>query len=627
MAEYSKAIGIAQFRDYVKSLPHQWIFDHLISGGTRRILSSAMVSEAAVKFTAKAALVKRFKGLTPKLRLRCAQVYLMGANGLSLPETTVHAREPLLPSLLVLAAAQSGGWTGGTDGVRLFGFDEFEPSLRPLMAEALAETGTATAPESAAVCPWRPLNDIAAVCSLALHRQLSRSAHGGLSRSATAALKRLVHDPTLTGKGISEKLPGHPSGFLIGFCLKESLIVDAEEEYTLNRQVFTIWLELSMKERMRRLAVYADEFLGGFNLELAYELLKCADGRWLSINQLIPEIAGTVFTRALGVLEFLGRVQTSQGSAAASIRFTPCKFIDGDIDKLYAKEQRRDTLVMPDFSVIIPQEISPSELYDFSKVGLLSEFDKVYKGRITKETISNALSVGTDPSYLREWLRARNASTNVAKTVDEWIREFSRLFVCGGPLLVTSDEKVARQIASIEPLRKHIIEMNAHAVFRIKPGSERKALDILEKLGFDTRTPFELEDADFIRSDRQQDIDNEDEPAEMSTVENLWVPLIDFSAASNTQPRAQMSRTKYGAGLKTLEINDMIHVADYAILTNQSLVLDYAGSSNMKLGIYTVVPTGIDKGVDAAVEAELPGIRGRQLFFLAKTKRIGVIAQ
>ncbi|MDR0330085.1 MAG: helicase-associated domain-containing protein, partial [Chitinispirillales bacterium] len=439
-----------------------------------------------------------------------------------------------------------------------------------------------------------------------------------LARSALNALKRLVHDPTLTGRSVSDGEPGHPAGFLIGYCVEESLIAGAASGYALNRGKFAAWLCKSMKERFSRLAEYAGEFLGGMGLELAQELLSRGEGRWIAVNQIIPEAERPAFARALDVFEFLGHAHTCRPHGGA--RFSPYKRAKGDADAILAGEPVRETVIMPDFSVVIPQEVSPEELFGFSKIGILDAFDKVYRGEITKESVSNALSAGVDAEYLRGWLRDRRAAANVVKTVDEWMREFNRLYVSSLSALISCDEKVTRQIAALEPLRKHLTQISAHTVFAIKRGSEGKVLDILEKLGFDTRAPGEQ--AEGAKYDEKPAADTPQKSAKRRIT-----PLTGFNNAAPDPAPPDMRRTKYGSGLKELDISEMIHVVDYAMLTNQALVIDYDGSAYIKQSIYTVVPVGIDKGVDAAVEAEIPCVRGRKQFYLNKIKRIGVVAQ
>jgi hypothetical protein len=607
-----------------------------------------MVKEAVAAFAAKGALTKRFKALPPALRFRCAQVYLMGAGGLTLSDLTAYRKEPILSSLLVFAAAQGGP---GAGAAKLFGFDEFEPTLRPLLAEALfgfGDAGECLPSAPAAVNPMRPLSDVAVVCSLAAQGQLTRNVHGGLSRSALNALKRLIHDPTLSGRSAASGVLGHPAGFLIGYCLKEALIVDTEAEYAVDRQAFSAWLNRSVKERLRRINDYVEDFLEGSGFELAIELLKRAEGHWVAVNQMLPEVDRQAFIRALGVFEFLGRVQT--GHSHGGLRFAPCRLAADDVAAFSADEHKRDTVIMPDFSVIIPQEVSPAELFDFSVIGILSAFDKVYNGQITKESVSNALSAGVDAELLRGWLRKRNAAANVVKTVEEWIREFCRLYVSRGIVLASCDETVTRQIAALEPLRKHLTEMKAHTVFMIKQGSEHKVLNMLEKLGFDTRMPGgEAVNIDKVSRGAGRRADSADIPADDEDAESAWqdddtdddiqdrqtpsgfrrfAPLTDFGTAPDSpRQKTAMNRTKYGSGLKALEQSEMIHVVDYAMLTNQALVIDYNGSAYIKPNIYTVVPLGLDKGIDAAVEAEIPYVRGRKQFYLDKIKRIAVVAQ
>jgi hypothetical protein len=533
----------------------------------------------------------------------------------------------------------------------LFGFEEFEPALRPLMAEVLAEAGVdgACAPVAGG-CPWRPLNDAAAVCALAFHGVLKRNVHGGLARGALNALRKLVNDPTLTGKSAGGDDGGgrHPAGFLIGYCLREGLIVDAWGDYHFNGARFAAWSERGVKERMHRLADYAAGYLGGFGIGLLRELLerrrqeeRGGGSRWISAAHLVPEGGLPALAGAIDVFEFMGYLHTSRHHGPAPARFAPCGEAGGDPDKAYEKMRKRETVIMPDFSVIIPQEASPSELMDFTKVGLLTAFDKVYKGEITRASVGNSLSMGVDAEQIRHWLRERRAAANVAKTVDEWIREWSRLFVTRDAALVAADERVAKAIGGFEPLRKHLAKVNAHAVFMIRPGSERKVLDTLEKMGFDTRPPGGGEHHDISgkkAADKSAhgghadavDAKHDDHQIKiLSNDKNKWKPITDFSAAPivSDDPPPAMRRTKYGSDLKALDVTEMIHVIDYALLTGYSLVIDYAGSAGIDDSIYTVSPLNVDKGIDAAIEAEIQGVRGRKRFYLNKINRMGVAAQ
>jgi len=606
--------GATRFLDYVKKLPHEWILDNLISGvdKNRRILSSAMIEDAVSEFVLETSLAERFEKLPEPVKLKCAQTYLMGANGLTLDSSNNFANDPLLNSLLVFAAADRGI-------TKYFGFNEFEPLLRPFMARALAaqagaEDGLHVRANNYPPCPWRPLNDVAAVCSMAFQKLLKLSRYGGISRSGLSQLKRLVHDATLTGKGGDDAAEDHPAGFLIGYCLKNGLILTAESEYVLDLQQFNEWLKRGAGERLASFMDYASVFSGHFGFELLSETLSRCLGRWFSIKNMVCEQDREIFLNSLKVFEFLGRVilEDSDGD----VIFTPCPSEGSDTDRLLADQEMVHITIMPDFSVIIPQEVSPRELFAYANIGILVSFDKVYKGQINRQSVCGAMSQGVDDTDLRLWLLKRQSPANVLSTVEEWAREFSRLYVSHGAMLVSSNEKVTLQLSAYEQLKEHLTQVKCHSVFRIRSGSEQEVLDILEKLGFDPRTP-----------DERPSIISYEDKLPKASVEKRWEAVTDFTSASAGGPVMMMRGTKYGAQLKALDINEMTHVVDYAILTGQRIIIDYEGSAFIKQNIYTVLPLNIQKGPEPIIEAETVRAKARKQFFLRKIRRIGVVSQ
>jgi hypothetical protein len=610
--EFIKAPGSMRFRDYVKKLPHQWILDNLICGGdkTRRILSSAMIEEAVSKFSCEASLIRRFEELPNSLKLKCSQVYLMGGNGLTLPAANDLLNDSLLSSLLVFAAQNRAS-------TKFFGFDEFEPILRPLMAKTLVQAGLSTKAnaKNAAVCPWRPLNDVSAVCSMVFHNLLKRSRYGGISRSGLNQLKHLVHDSTLTGKGKADKEEYHPAGFLIGYCQKEAFVVAVESGYALDLPLFKAWLKKSVKARLSGIMGYASVFCDYFGFALLQEMLHICGTSPLSVKSISEEQDRETLLQALKVFDFLGYLSLDESNS--DMFFTPCRFTSSeDPDKLLSNHKTVSMIIMPDFSVIIPQEVSPSELFDYANIGILKFFDKVYKGQINRQSVCNAMSRGVDDTDMRLWLLKRTSPANVLSTVEEWCREFSRLYVCHDTILVSSNEKVTLQLSAYEQLREHLTQVSAHTVFRIRSGSEQKIFDILEKLGFDPRTP-----------DEQPAVIPCVENQMAAPVEKSWKALTDFPSAGAAESTLTMRRTKYGSELKALDISEMTHVVDYAILTAQQIIIDYEGSSLIKQNVYTILPLSLQKGPEPVIEAQLLRSKTRKMFFLRKVKRIGVVQQ
>jgi len=603
-----------RFRDYVKSMPHQWILDNLICAGgkTRRILSSAMIEDAVSEFSSEASLIRRFEELPDNLKIKCSQVYLMGGNGFTLPSANDSLNDPLFSSLLVFAAQNR-------TNTKYFGFDEFEPVLRPLMAKVLAQKGiirlnTKTNSKNAAVRPWRPLNDVSVVCSMAYHNLLKRSRYGGISRYGLNQLKLLVHDTTLTGKGKANKDEYHPAGFLFGYCQKEAFIVTAESGYALDLPLFKTWLKKGVKTRLNDIMSYASVFCDNFGFALLRNILGVCGTSSLSVKLMAEEQDREILLQAVRIFDFLGYLTIEE--SGGDLFFTPCRLTSEDPDKLLSNQDRVSTVVMSDFSVIIPQEVTPSELFDFANIGILKTFDKVYKGQISRQSVSNALSHGIDDTDMRLWLLKRTSPANILSTVEEWCREFSRLYVCCDTILVSANEKVTRQISSYEQLRENLTLVSSHAVFRIRKGSEQRIFEILDKLGFDPRTTNEQPVIVPI---------TENLPA--NPAEKQWKPLTDFSSAGDAEHTLVMRRTKYGSELKALDISEMTHVVDYAILTAQQIIIDYEGSSLIKPNIYTVLPLGLQKGADPVIESQTPRSKTRKLFFLRKIKRIGVVQQ
>ncbi|MCL2688347.1 MAG: hypothetical protein FWE57_00680 [Chitinispirillia bacterium] len=602
--------GLMRFQDYVKKLPHQWILDNLIceDGSTRRILSSAMIEEAVSKFTGAGELIRRFEELPDNLKLKCSQVYLMGGNGSAQSASNDLLNDPLISSLLVFAA-QNRGLT------KYFGFDEFEPVLRPVMAKTLVQKGLIpnTPVKGALVCTWRPLNDVAAACSLVFHNLIKCSRYGGISRSGLNLLKRLVHDPTLTGKG-KTYAGEHPAGFLIGYCLKETLIVNVENGYALNLSIVKAWLKKSVKTRLGDIMSFASVFCGHFGFELLREMLNDCGASRVSVKGIVGDQDRETLLQALKVLEFLGHLTLEE--SGSGLFFTPCRHAKEDPDKVLLNQRPGLMTVMTDFSVIIPQEISPAELFGYAYIGMLKSFDKVYKGQINRHSVCNAMSHGIDDTDMRLWLFKRSSPANVLSTVEEWCREFSRLYVSHDTVLVSSDKKITVQLSAYEQLRDHLTIVSADAVFRIRNGSEPRVFEILEKLGFDPRTP-----------DERPAIIPAAENQAAAAAEKQWKPLTDFSSVNDTERPLPMRRTKYGSELKALDISEMTHVVDYAILTAQHIIIDYEGSSLIKPNVYTVLPLGLQKGADPIIEAQTPRSKSRKMFFLRKVKKIGVLQQ
>ncbi len=596
-----------RFIDYLKSLPSDWVLEHFFekSDAGRKILSSSMIERAAGEFCSRKSLQERFLELDSDLRLKCATIYLCGGQGMVAESAQRISGDPLIESFLVFVAKDEGA------RIRYFGFDQFEHSLRPVLARTFFEESKGPKNLHPETFPfWRPVSDTTIVAGLAFQRELQKSRTGGFSRKALNQLKNLTHDSTLSGRSRAQDPVA--AGFLTGFCVIRNFLIETESEYTLNTECFNQWLKKNPQEQYAEIVEYAIILSGCLRLDLLKEILHNCDGHWISTSA-FPESQRTSFIERLKVFESVGLITIRRSHH--EIQFSPVQhFGEHGIDEAEG-EHNSPIVIMPDFSTILSQEIPPAELFECLKICQLESFDKVYRGKIARGVIANALNQGVDGITIRDWYVKRGAPDNIITTIQEWVREFSRLYMSSDSIVVSSDERVTFQIASFEPLRKHLEPVSAHAVFRINPGSEQKVQEILSNLGFDPRMPSEQ--TPTVSCEGQL-------PKSLTDLRDTWSAVVEFAEEAE-QESVPMKGTKYGTDLKALEMSELSHVIDYAILTGLRVRIDYEGSPYIKEGIYTILPLSIQKGIEPMIEAEVPRTRTKKQFYLKKILRIGVM--
>ena len=586
------------FTDYMKMLPSAWVFEHFIQGSdsTRKILSSSMIDEAVVDFIKPDNLRLQFLSLDKPDQVKCAIIYLLGETGL---ETTDFQglENSLLLSFLVYAAINKNGT------IRLMGFDEFREILLDLCTDTLFEHISDKEPtEPVLIWPFRSVNDITIAAAMAAQKQLKKKKNGGLTRVASQQLKNL----TDMGATFKNENGDYVNNLLISYCLKCQILLETDTEYLLTTQGFNSWLMLPVEDRHKDLTDFIVSFTGGWWMGLLEALLQ--KEIWIPIG-IFPEKTQNQMFDVLKGLRFAGIVELRKKEK--DIFFCKTK-----PQTAPSSHDLKKVMILPDFSVVIAQETESNELYHFAQVGTFVTFDRVYKGKIDKTVLGDALSRGSEGTVILEWLELWHAPGNVTETVREWLREFSRLYITDRSLLISSDERVTRQIDSFVPLRELIEQIPSNAIYMIKKGNEGKVREILQNLGFDYRMPG-------------QDFDHE--IPQLATEDQLlnqppqWVPLIEPKSLEG-EPQS-MRGTKYGCELKVLDLSEVTHVIDYAILTAQNLIIDYEGSPYIKEGIYTIKPLSCQKGIEPVLEAEITRTHSRKQIYIKKIRKIGVQSQ
>ncbi|MGA2507766.1 MAG: hypothetical protein ABSF80_09855 [Chitinispirillaceae bacterium] len=580
------------FIDYVRMFPSAWVFEHFLekNDARRKILSSNAVQERVRHFSHADALRRQFESMDPGQRLQCSLAYLLGDSGLPAPESCVdHLKAPLVRSFLIYAGRNADGT------VRYFGFPEFEPVLRPLFAVTIP--GAAAVKLKAAPVSPRPahcFNDIAAFMTLALQGLLEKKKQGGLTRTGLQKIARLTNDES---EGMA--------GLLIYCALHMEILRENEKGYFPADRKFEEWLSAPADHRAAGLVRCAAEFAGSWCLELLRETLQRAGAAWLSCS-VFPEKERTAAITALRIFRWAGLIEVAK--AGGEIVFGAIR----EKSSAAPAEKKGAIVVLPDFSAVIAQEVFPEHLYGFGLIGTLQSLDRVYKGAIDRRVLNDSLAMGFQGETILARLTEWHAPANVIATVREWIREFHRLYITEGPMLVATDEKVSFEIGAYGPLSEYLEPLPAYAVFRIRPGAGPAVKEILTNAGFDHRMP--ISDRPLLDGKK-----NTETPAGY----DVWEPVI---RADGDLPKQELSLRgkKYGTGLKMLDLNETTHVIDYAVLTGQRLMVDYSGSPGLRKAVYTLTPLSRTAGAEPLLDGAIGGGRKKQ-FTIRKISRIGVV--
>ncbi len=599
---------LPSFEEYLGLLPADLIFEKFLTRAdrNRKILSSSLIHDAARGFTADQSLRAAFGKLSPGARLMCAAIYLAGERGVPAPGLRGFADE-LLSSFLVFA--EKDGTV--SPSYRYVGFPELEPKLAALAAETLAGAAAVATPLACrAPLPWYCLTDVVMCVALALLGKLQRTKKGELSKTAGTCLRTFLH--ASHDLPADEDWPAEPRAacisLLLSYATERGLLAESEESYTAPHRAVAEWLARPLEARHADFCEFAFDNGLLWSRPVMDGMFDRAAGRALSTAGFPPAAKKEAGTCA-AVLWYCGYLDACKKSGSITFTSAPKR----DLASLVKELPENRVTLLPDFSAVLSQEILPEELYWFTRVGEISSFDRVYKGTIRRDIINNSLSDGVDGKGLADRLAAWKAPRNVVETAREWIREFSRLHVTSHACVVSFDVKASRQILSYEPLKKLVTPARPDSIFSIRHGSEAEVRRILSGMGFDPREPGET--AAEVR----------DAPPELFPEEpRRVVPVVAFEPDVVGTPARPVRTGKYGERLKELDINDMLHVLDYAVLMGQNATIEYLGSPRVRTGTYQVRPVAVHKAQEPLLEAETGPKKARKTFLVRKIAKIGV---
>ncbi len=593
--------GTLRFAEYLKKLPPAKVIGNFFNDNTssRKILSSAMIDDCVRNYSTPEVLRQRFLSLDAKEQLRCAQIYLMGSIG----SVGVGTGDPVVEAFLGYAARNQEG------EVRIFGFEEFEPALRELFVSTImrAEISAEDSHVSTPICRWRFCNDIALTAALASQHLLIRKKSGQLGKTAVQLIKKFISGGEMYKIGEAEKVVE----LIISYCIEKRFLHMEDTEYRFCFSPFSEWLSLPLDQKINDITAFFISRCGGWNRELMLQLGKTASPRWIS-EVSFPEKDRQRFREILLIYNFINLLEIR-------VRGHELYFRNRRESPLEPHIQEKQIIIMPDFNVVIKQECVPEDLFYFASFCRLYSLDHVYHGIIEKEILIESHCSHMEEEKIIGSLNKWDSPINVIESVREWLREFRRVSLITENIIITADEKVTEQISGFDQLKAFIEPISAYAVFRIKPGTEKKVRDIIRKLGFDERTPS-IKETEPSASDGSVTIVND------TRDERKWSVIIDNESYQKTI-KPVIRGTKYGAELKSLELSDTVQVIDYAILTSQRIVISYDGSPYLRKGVYTLIPIVCSRGPEPMLEAQLQSSGSRKQFHVKKIGAIGVVPE
>jgi len=591
------------FCDYIKRLPPAVVFRNLVKDTKRerKIISSELIDYIKKECASDKALFQRFEALSDEAKKACVLVYLFGTSGLKAVGYE-ERHEELLNSFLIYCASDTYG------AQYYFGFSDLEAALCRRFASFLhtwAKTDGHAKPVP--FLPLRCVSDTTVLLILASQGLLKKKMDSSLAQLSFAEIKRKLHgtvETCLFDK--KEKDTEKIINLILAYGQARGLVAEEEKVYTTTLSQIELWLKNQPGKLYADFCGFAVEYLGDWGMLIFNHLLDTAGKSWLSTS-FAPKSCRTKIMDALLVFHYIGFIEAGTNGREIFFRKAPEEMRQAKAEPVVKIR------IMPDFSALLPQEIQPEGLHLFALSGEITSLDRVYKGIINRETVHNSLSRGVPGETLIASLQKWEAPENVVATVKEWIREFSRLCIIKNETIIVADEKTSMQVSSYAPLKNLIEPLKVYSAFTVKKGREEDVRNLLLTMGFDPRVP----EAHQPKPPSAQSLLPKDAPEELT----LFTEFVQNQTKSEARP---ITSGKYSEELKKLELNELFHVVDYAILMGHVLKLEYEGSPYLKQGVYLLSPVKLVNGADAFVEGKIETSGTPKKFYIKRIRRIGV---
>lgn len=562
-----------QFKDYLDKLPADLVLDRFAEEdeSERKILSSKFISSIIEKSTSYNTIKMKFDDLSKESQQLVLLCYLSGQAGLKV-NIDKDTHEELLSSFLIYIMRDDEACD------TLYGFTDFDDTFSgEFFEEYIQHFQFKSSAENRPFYRYRALNDLVAVLNVAARGELKIKKNGELTLSANSELKKITHMSIDTILFYKKSIAfANITKFLLHFAFEQGLIYKDGNQLLVSYNKASTWIKNTPKSNYEAFIQSVKSYCGYWNEALLSNFSVSSEALSFSDSYSNENLEFYNSIQLFHYSGIFGAVKESKSSAICNV------------PELWSEDPQdspNTILIMPDFSVMISQTVSPELLYEFSLLGELTKLDKVYKGKIEKSTLSDSLSNGLKGEVVINFLEKWRTPANIVITVKEWITEFHRISIDDGKFVFISDKETMSAIGSHPQLSDFIDEVKTVSVYKIKPGYENRVMSTLDSFGFD------------IRTQNSENVSYEEPVELLPSIErkNAEMTVVtDFSMKKVEKPSSGYSSGgKYSSTLKELSHHDLIQVIDYAILMESDLVIDYNGGEGVRKGMYTGLPNKI----------------------------------
>ena len=584
--------------EYLGSLSSDVVFSLVPEGGTRRILSAAFIRELAASLRTPSAVAIRLSGLSDEAARLVCTTWLSGRAGLPADGLDPDLRGELLRSFLACLATTPEGRPV------LLSFPDVVESAASTLAAWYKGRFAAPPPAPGTRLFAAPAADLAVLLCTVLAAPLPVNRDGDPAKPTVNALRRILHVRHCGPFAGDYRDAKAVIDFMLDFARSEGLVFPVGNTVHTTREIVEDWLTRNPQSVTEAMQVFARERDGAFDRTVFDALITAAGEGGLRLIDGTPRSREDLYGEQLTHYAWLGIIDA--GMDSNRMVFAPPR------TSFYAHADESSITILPDFSAIVPQESPLPLLALFHRCGTFTALDRIYKGAVTREAVTASICAGYTAEEIMATLDQFRAPPNVSLTVREWVREFSRVAVISAETVIAADERTAAQISGAPALQEVLEEVPCAKLFRVRAGQEGRAETLLAAMGFDPRFPGSSgstppaavwpEESDDARLSVQTDVFSK-------------VPSATIAVGSG----------KYSSELKALELADLLHVMDYAILMGNRLRLEVDAFPGTKAGEYAIDPVHLDKGAEGHIEGTPEGSKVDKKFPLKKILRIGVI--